>query len=265
MQDTSKYRYLFFSSPDVIPEYVVHMIENGTVRRNIQVTNYYVVLDGLKIGLSTPNFVPPIPSLIHILGIQNPSMNREDVVGLAWSIRIDVKRRISLPVSDPDHLAIQEEQSYISRIEWQPRITKEYGSENGVWLSFLIDVERNAVVGTYSGFVEVDGRGYRYSRGSFIELHPDYRGRGLCRDFARYSYSEAAVLYDISYFKIKVGAIEQVGACRCYTQAAMDIGFSVYLDSSLVQDKSACDIFRTNPNASMLLVKEGLSLDTLLD
>lgn len=94
------------------------------------------------------------------------------------------------------------------------------------WLSIM--VEGGKIIGSYTGDVYMDKLGRRFSKDSFITISPEYHGRGLCREFATFTYERLLSVYRVDYIIIFVASTIGAGACRCYIRAAKDLGLYVF-------------------------------------
>lgn len=97
------------------------------------------------------------------------------------------------------------------------------------WLSVIIDGDR--VVGFYTGEIHKDSLGRRFSMRSNIEISPEKRGRGLCKEFAQFTYASILKL-SVSYICINIGSLLETGACRCYMRAAQSLGLNTFASQS---------------------------------
>ena len=106
--------------------------------------------------------------------------------------------------------------------EWEP-VT--YTDEDS-WSCFMVD--QNNIVGFYTGSIEEDSLGRKYTSNSFVGIRPDYRGRGLCRELARFTYDNLIKQVGVGYIVTKVDSNIGAGASRSYMRAAKDLGLSTY-------------------------------------
>ena len=131
-----------------------------------------------------------------------------------------------------------------------------YINDQQNYVSFLIDDDRDIIVGYYEGFIDIDKKGRTYSRYSNIEIRPDYRGQRLCTPFSTFSYRMVVQVMKVKYFSIKVAAENKVTACRCYVQASLNNNFCPYLNGQLICDLEQCDIFIERPDSSVIIIAD---------
>lgn len=98
------------------------------------------------------------------------------------------------------------------------------------WISYILDGDM--IVGYYHGHVRHDSLKRPYNETSHIVIRPDYQGRGLCRNFSKYTYDQIVQLY--------VWSKVPIYACRCYVQAALELGFRVYLGTKEIFYTNSC-------------------------
>ncbi|SPN79373.1 Hypothetical protein BRZCDTV_303 [Brazilian cedratvirus IHUMI] len=104
--------------------------------------------------------------------------------------------------------------------KWEPN------TETNGWISIM--VEENKIIGSYYGGIYVDQLGRNYSSNSSIDISPEYRGRGLCREFAFFTYQHLVDLFHMDYILVRVDSTIGAGACRCYVRAAKDLGLRTF-------------------------------------
>lgn len=95
------------------------------------------------------------------------------------------------------------------------------------WLALMAD--RNVIVGFYYGEVYTDIMGRLYSKNSYINIRPEYRGKGLCEKLAKYAYNQVYNVFGVDYMTILVASKIRSGACRCYVKSALFLNFDVYM------------------------------------
>lgn len=106
---------------------------------------------------------------------------------------------------------------------WSPEVNL---TEENSWLSLIL--HQGQIVGYYFGFIQEDDLGRLYSSHSYISIRPDYQGRGLCKDFSKYTYGKIYEVFDVDYIYLSVAAERKAGACRCYIRAGKELGFRTY-------------------------------------
>jgi hypothetical protein len=113
------------------------------------------------------------------------------------------------------------------------------------WLSLLMEEER--IIGFYRGESYEDDLERRYSTHSNIQVSPEFRGRGLCKNFAQFTYDKLLTELSISYISINVASTLPTGACRCYVRAAKDLGLYTFgafawEDEYLLREVEDCNL-----------------------
>lgn len=107
-----------------------------------------------------------------------------------------------------------------------------YKGENA-WVGLLIDTNINKVVGIYQGEYETSFPSLDiYSANSFIEIRPDYRGRGLCIPFAALTYE--TVMKRAKSINIVNASRPRSKGCSCYVRAAEEIGATTYENGNIL-------------------------------
>jgi hypothetical protein len=125
---------------------------------------------------------------------------------------------------------------------WAPPVDPKLGIDDIHWLSLMLDDETDQIIGYYVGNVDYDNLGRRYNTYSYLQIRPDYHGTGLCGSFSQYTYAHVASIMGVEYFCISIRADNPVAACRCYAQAAINLGFKVYVDSAILRAKDYCSV-----------------------
>ncbi|QIN54273.1 acyl-CoA N-acetyltransferase [Cedratvirus kamchatka] len=90
--------------------------------------------------------------------------------------------------------------------EWGP-VT--YTDENS-WSCFMVD--DTTIVGYYIGSLTKDSLNRVHSVSSFVGIRPDYRGRGFCREMARFVYDNLIKVTGVDYIVTEVDS--NIGASR---------------------------------------------------
>ncbi|AHH01711.1 hypothetical protein pv_144 [Pithovirus sibericum] len=131
--------------------------------------------------------------------------------------------RTNLPETDVLFLPVLTE--FVEREKlWSPEET----IQNDEWMALM--VTHNIIVGYYRGFIFCDEFGRDYSSFSFLNIRPDYRGRGLCRPFAQFAYGALTEKFRVNYICLTIATQHEIGVCKCYVRAAKNLGFRVYGD-----------------------------------
>nr|WIL03577.1 hypothetical protein Cplu_146 [Cedratvirus plubellavi] len=99
-------------------------------------------------------------------------------------------------------------------------------TDQDTWSCFMVD--DRTIVGYYMGSLDKDSLGRMYSRGSFAGIRPDYRGKGLCRELARFAYDSLTKIAGVDYIITEVDSNIGAGASRSYMRAAKDLGLLTY-------------------------------------
>ncbi|SPN79375.1 Acyl-CoA N-acyltransferase [Brazilian cedratvirus IHUMI] len=188
-------RYYFYKGPVNLEERFPDLVKNSFYRYPVTEIAYYVNLPG--------------GDKVEVL----------DVGGGWQSLLMDKDTDSYIQRNRPE--VFTEER--IMEESWLP--TSEVEGD-GSWLSIL--VEGGKIIGSYAGHVYIDELGRRFSKGSFITISPEYQGRGLCREFATFTYERLLSVYQVDYIAIFVASTIGAGACRCYIRAAQDLGLYVF-------------------------------------
>jgi hypothetical protein len=122
------------------------------------------------------------------------------------------------------------------------------------WISLMVQPEKLQIIGSYHGNIKCPGELRCYNRFSIIVLSSDFRGKGLCRPLATFTYQKLKEHFQVEFICLHVAAENKISACRCYAQAGMDAGFTPYLNQEKADDVNQCKIFDTNPYTNMILL-----------
>lgn len=200
MENKSNIQFAFFIGPFLLnPE----IVERSKYTRTTFKDKNYVIYEQNK---------------IPIIGYRFPSYIPLDIAN-------DILTRIQMPVSNNMHLPIYTEKVAVED-SWKPPSKLDYSDE---WLSLMIDTDKQIIIGYYLGRVYEDNFNRLYSGNSYINIRPDYKGKGLCKYFAQYTYSMIAQVMKVSYICINIVVPENIsGVCRCYIQAGLNLGYVVY-------------------------------------
>nr|WIL03189.1 hypothetical protein Cbor_148 [Cedratvirus borely] len=187
-------RYYFYKGPVNLKERYPELVSNSTYYYPVEEVTHYVLYQG----------------------------QREQVVeyrGQAW---------YSVNGNEEVDTFVQRERpqvfttTVISDQQWKPTL-KVGGNE---WLSIMVD--KGKIIGSYDGHVYKDSLGRKFSSESFISISPEHQGRGLCREFALFTYERLLSVFNLEYITLVVASMIGAGACRCYVRAAKDIGLYTY-------------------------------------
>nr|WIL05276.1 hypothetical protein pmam_237 [Pithovirus mammoth] len=200
--------FLFFEGPTNVRELFPELVENSYLNYPEIVRENFVILNGERI----------LVDFYKHVGWSAKEIAYTD------SRREEILSRTSLSPSNPLSLPVQVEEVEKERI-WRP---VEELLEEDQWLALMVDDE--VIVGFYFGEVFLDNLGRKYSTHSYLNIRPDYRGRGLCRPFAQFAYNNATRNLQVIYFCITVATSETAGVCRCYIRAALNLGYQTYGD-----------------------------------
>nr|WIL04640.1 hypothetical protein Cduv_160 [Cedratvirus duvanny] len=158
--------------------------------------SYFVNYKGRKINLSSSLYVK-----------SDNMLSYDDILEIEEAIK---QRELTI---------MKEEKSKFAHWSVPSFVDKEH------WLSLLFS-EEGEILAYYKGRIEERTSG-TYSTSSFISIRPDQRGKGLCTEFATFTFSNLGKVVD----KIELvnGATNSQAACACYTAAGLALGYEVYL------------------------------------
>lgn len=192
-------RYYFYKGPVNLEERFPDLVNNSPYMYPVTETSYYILYPGSQ-GLERAEVV----------------LTNDDI----WEpMMIDRKVDEYIQRNQPE---VFTEENVLQQT-WFP--TSEVEGPDS-WLSIM--VEGGKIIGSYAGHVRSDELGRRFSKGSFITISPEYQGRGLCREFATFTYERLLSVYLVDYIIIFVASTIGAGACRCYIRAAKDLGLYVF-------------------------------------
>jgi hypothetical protein len=254
-----QYQCLFFENYGAVPSEVKDLLKDTQIDESRTIEQPCVEIDDCTLYLheeGPERYGIDYGSLNRCLfrkGIYDAELGRREYQRLNKMINIDK----TLPVEMCQRTI---------REFWTPA-AKIRDSPNE-WLSLLLDVTdlNPLIVGTYAGDLRRSG-GYQFNIFSNIELLYNYRGRGLCKPFASFTYAKVRQAFGVDFFCIQVGAENQYAACRCYIQAAMDAGFIPYINRAQAPDVRPCNIYQRDPFARMILIHPDakITVDTVMD
>ena len=206
--ETVNVKYLFFRGPYDLSEEFGDIIHRSKLRDEHPIEEYSIIYNDIEI----PVLLHKYQGRYFVWAISNHQPPQE------------VNERINLPASDPLYLPI-----YVTtRIVDTPWVPLDKLYEENEWLSIMIDVDTNTIIGEYHGEIYTDNLNRIYSTHSFINIRPDYRGKRLCTAFSSFAYDQVVKIMDVDYISITIGSKTPLNACRCYVQAALNIGLIVY-------------------------------------
>jgi hypothetical protein len=128
------------------------------------------------------------------------------------------------------------------------------------WISLMIQPEESRIIGSYNGDVKCLGEMRSYNESSIIVLSSDFRGKGLCGPLATFTYRKLKERFGVEFICLAVAAKKKVYACRCYARAAMNAGFTPYLDQEEVDAIERCEIFDVEPSTKMILLNNNSNI-----
>ena len=182
-------RYEFFVGPIDLRQRFPELVANSTYSFPLELIDYYVVYQGQRVR-------------VFGYGERWHSASKE------VNSFIDRER--------PEIISVNR----VVQGKWQPT------TETDGWISIM--VEGNKIIGSYSGKIYMDQLDRKYSSNSSIDISPEYRGRGLCKEFAFFTYRGLVNLLHTDYILIRVNSTIGAGACRCYIRAAKDLGLNTF-------------------------------------
>ncbi|SHO33206.1 Acyl-CoA N-acyltransferase [Cedratvirus A11] len=191
-------RYYFYKGPVNLKKNFPDLVNNSFYSRPVTETFYYILY--------------PSPQGITKVEVGD--------YGKGWQSAI-VDREVDSYIERTNPQAFLGEKVYEE--SWVPD-HKTKGDDG--WLSIM--VQEGKIIGSYVGRVYTDDLGRKFSRKSFITISPEYEGRGLCREFATFTYERLLSVYKVDYIVILVASTIRAGACRCYVRAAKDLGLYVF-------------------------------------
>lgn len=128
-------------------------------------------------------------------------------------------------------------------------------------------IDNNRIVGYYKGLIKNDKFGRFFSTGSYIDIHPDYRGKGLCVPFTEFTYRKLVEVYKVSYININIKSDNNVSACKCYFQGALGNNYRIYIDKKWAESKKACQDYTPENSPGMIIVttQDGILDDEMVN
>ncbi|SOB74366.1 hypothetical protein BQ9231_00483 [Cedratvirus lausannensis] len=187
-------RYEFFVGPIDLEERYPELVSNSTYLYPEKITNYYIIYNGQRARV-------------------------ESYRGKWYSADLNDEVNAFIKRERPKVFSVD----YIVQGKWSP--TVKMGTK-GNWLSVMID--QNKIIGFYEGHVLEDELERKLSLQSYISISPEYQGKGLCREFATFTYERLLSVYKVDYIIITVASTLGSGACRCYVRAAKDLGLYTF-------------------------------------
>jgi hypothetical protein len=238
--------FLFYTNEGEIPPEVVGLLERTKEEHQVETVRYYTIYDGHKFRLS-PEFGVLRPSNFSIskyIRNRRPEINRKELI-----------QKLTKMINVEGTLPVESETLQITEV-WDPTISFTEGSMD--WISIMIrnTIAGPRVVGVYNGFAAFDRYGNTYNSGSTLELSYDYRGQGLCRPFAAFTYRKVREHYGVDYMCIQIAAENKYAACKCYVQAALDAGFIPFVDFRQLTNKEECSVYEDKPDSNMILLHQ---------
>lgn len=108
-------------------------------------------------------------------------------------------------------------------IIWKPYKYKKYDDDDDDTLKYVMYMIHNgSIIGTYDGTIENE-----ISTSSMIQIHPKYRGFGLCFDLAKNTYCSLVKDHRLKSIEILIATRHERGACKCYISAAKECGLRI--------------------------------------
>ncbi|SHO33205.1 Acyl-CoA N-acyltransferase [Cedratvirus A11] len=177
-------RHEFFVGPVNLEERYPELVSNSTYFYPEKITNYYIIYNGQRARV-------------------------ESYRGKWYSADLNEEVNAFIKRERPKLSSVD----YIVQGKWSPTVEKGEGS----WLSIM--VHDNKIIGSYEGRVLEDELGRGFSLDSYISISPEYQGKGLCREFATFTYERLLSVFQVDYIIITVASTLGAGACRCYVRA----------------------------------------------
>jgi hypothetical protein len=160
-------RYEFFIGPVDLKQRFPELVANSTYLFPLELIDYYVVYQGQR---------------VRVFGHDERWYSASKEVNSF----IDRER--------PEIISVNR----VVQGTWKPT-TKTDG-----WISIM--VEGNKIIGSYYGEIHMDQLGRKYNSNSSINISPEYRGRGLCKEFAFFTYQGLVNLLHTDYILIRVNS-----------------------------------------------------------
>ena len=272
--DLPKIEYLFFNGS--IPDDIKELFEYSSIilPAKIITQKYIIYPPNLEIivveNRSDRQYYPTHWSIYNYLKDKYPSIIRvqdEESDEMIAEMTNEIHQRIYLPVDDVKNLSIQTRSYQLNyRQIYEPSIPRGFGSQS--WISLMIENkdDQKRIIGTYTGVVNIDESNRLYDGSSHIIIRQDYQGKRLCTKFVEFSYRNVIEKMKVQYIRLTVTANNKVNACRCYAQAAFNIGLSVYLDKQLISNRDDCSIYEDNPYLKMIIIADQrLKIDLMMN
>ncbi|QIN54270.1 acyl-CoA N-acetyltransferase [Cedratvirus kamchatka] len=196
-------RYYFYKGPINLKERYPELVTSSTFIYPVEEVTYYVLYQGKREGV------------VKYEGRWHSVNGNEDVDALIQRERPKVFYM-----------------TMVSDNMWKPT-TKIKEKQ---WLSIMVD--KGKIIGSYDGYVHTDSLGRRFSSESFISISPQYQGKGLCREFALFTYERLLSVCNVDYIALVVASTIGAGACRCYMRAAKDLGLYTFASTTLGKAKT---------------------------
>ena len=114
------------------------------------------------------------------------------------------------------------------------------------WLNLMINNQTNEIIGKYDGYIDVDKDDITYNKHSHIKIIKEFRGKGLCKDFAKNTYDNVAKKLKVKYFRIFITAKNVIGACHCYTKAANELEYKISVNGKTIESYDQCKEIYSN-------------------
>ena len=105
-----------------------------------------------------------------------------------------------------------------------------FGSETNPiakWISYIKNKELNKFIGVCYESINVDKNRKIYAYKSMIKIDKEFQSKRLCKPFSKYVYEKLGNIVD--YINMLVASDVYIRACLCYVNAALNIGFDVYI------------------------------------
>lgn len=137
-----------------------------------------------------------------------------------------------------------------------------------IWKNIMIDTDTHTEVAMYHGYIAQDSHQRLYSLYSYIMINKNYRGKGLCTNFAKDTYNQIHTQLQVKYFLIVIQSENIQKACSCYIQAGISLQYNVYIQINenefmKVSNKQICEEIVNTNIVKIIFVVDG-QLDDMM-
>jgi len=242
------FEFVFFHDIDRLPSKYETLLENSDYEYSVTTEYKFILIEGRRIPVmgETGSYYIDKDDVAEYLRETNQKSDKQSIRDRFNSITKDINNK-SIPVITQENATTE---------IWKP---KSPPLGQNTWVSLMVDKSLNKIIGTYKGAFYEDSKHRRYSGKQYLEISPQYRGKGLCTNFAKYTYDQLGNTQGenaplAAYLCLVIGASEKVAACRCYTAAALSLGFTVYSTEGPLQSKENCTVYDSDTVWHMIIV-----------